>query len=301
MPGTTNANHTKLNLSTASAIIGSAQPTLGNIHSNVSDKPQQLDNKVTCVEEFCPDGGTIDKGFLDDFSPTSGHTSAALAKQVDTMYDSDSDNNDGDNPLVAKFQEDDPSIDIPIRSNSLLAQQQQEQQQPNAVPRINPLAKNKNKNLNSSLLSNAQKSFPPKRRTSLSSEDIEMPAVMKSYDNQSSASNDDFDSWLSDTNDTKIRRSPEGGEDDASLPSIDTTLAARPNTIPSTAVSATDGDEKKKLKTKKKKKDKKEKTDKTKKRSSRSNQLENFLSEDVNKLTLNDRTTADDNSAYEAF
>lgn len=294
----TNSNN-QVNTNTTAAHAGSAQSTVTTTANSVNDITNLINNdKVTSVEEFCPDGGTLDKSFLDDFSPasTSLHGSVASNRHTDHLNDSDSDNDSG-NPMVAKFH-DDFADELPIPMNPIKSSAIQQ----NTTPRVNPLAKGKNKN--PSLLSTVPSTIMSKRRTSLSSDDIEIPIVIKSTmtnsDNHSSGSNEEFDSWLSDT---YHRRSPEGGEDDASLPSIDVT------TKPSKTVTLPDHDEldepskeKKKHKSKKKKKDKdkKEKSDKVKKRSSRSDQIDNFLGEDLNKLTVNARTSVDEKS-YEAF
>lgn len=226
------------------------------------------DSNVTSVEEFCPDGGTLDKNFLDEVpsSTTSNQSSAHL----DNNYDSDSDGNDIGNPLVAKFH-DDPSDDLA----ALKLQHAPDPRQNNAnTPKVNPLAKNKNK-----------------RRNSLSSEDAELPSILKDssdFGNSSGSSKKDFDSWLSDST---YRRSPEGIE----APTIDKSVNSETTGIDNgerihsdDAEDSNDKDRSErqsKTKSKKKKKDKKEKHDKSdkseklKKRSKKSNSAEHMLAE----------------------
>lgn len=227
------------------------------------------DSNVTSVEEFCPDGGTLDKNFLDEVP--SSNASNPLSAHSDHNYDSDSDSNDIGNPLVAKFH-DDLSDDLA----ALKLQHAPNLKQNNAnTSKVNPLAKNRSK----------------QRRNSLSSEDAELPSILKDSSdlaNSSGSSKKDFDSWLSDST---YRRSPEGIE----APSIDksvnsdTTFIDNGERINSDdAVDSNDKDRSErqsKTKSKKKKKDKKEKHDKSvksekvKKRSKRSNSAEHMLSE----------------------
>lgn len=284
----------------SSETIASIRPALqGEVSQN---RPFSNDSKVTSVEEFCPDGG-LDKGFLDDL-PSVSHSDV---RQNDYNCDSDSDSNDTGNPLVAKFHED-PFDDVTMLKNSIPIQV--------AAPKVNPLAKNKNKSVNAPDLGQILTS---KRRNSMSSEDVEIPNILntkQSNDNSSDGqSNEEFDSWLSDTNQ---RRSPEGGEDEASLPSIDKTVKDATSNQ-STTVDATqierlqlnDGEEeneikekkdksKKKKKDKKEKKDKKDKSDKEKKRSkSKKSTAEDLLSESKERSSHSERTAEDD--FYEAL
>lgn len=226
------------------------------------------DFNVTSVEEFCPDGGTLDKNFLDEVpsSTTSNQSSA----HFDNNYDSDSDSNDIGNPLVAKFH-DDISDDL-----AALKLQHAPNQKPNNTntPKLNPLAKNKSK-----------------RRNSLSSEDAELPSILKDssdFGNSSGSSKKDFDSWLSDST---YRRSPEGIEAPSIDKSVSLEIAAIDNGERIDSEDAEDSNGKdrserqSKTKSKKKKKDKKEKYDKldksekVKKRSKKSSSAEHMLAE----------------------
>uniref|UniRef100_A0A0A9VVM8 Rab-like protein 1 n=2 Tax=Lygus hesperus TaxID=30085 RepID=A0A0A9VVM8_LYGHE len=69
---------------------------------------------VTSVEEFIPDGGYLDKTFLEESS-----TSLPLKVPENLPADSDSDGEIGDNPLVAGYQDDvDPDDALLDRSSS---------------------------------------------------------------------------------------------------------------------------------------------------------------------------------------
>lgn len=92
-------------------------------------------------------------------------------------------------------------------------------QQHTEVPaKVNPLAKHKSKKSNDDYQlprSNYFGTAPPltavHRKSSVSSDEIDVPSVMTGkIDVVSCSSADKFDSWITDTNQ---RRSPEGGED----------------------------------------------------------------------------------------
>lgn len=260
-------------------------------------RPVNLDSTVTSVEEFCPDGGTLDKGFLDDL-PTASTTEA---RQSEANCDSDSDENDTGNPLVAKFHED-PFDDLCISKNPVKAQAAGAQ---NLPQKVNPLAKNRSKGL---IPNDLGLVLTPKRRNSTSSDDTEIPTILKTKanDHSSDQSNEEFDSWLADTN---HRRSPEGGEDETSLPSIDKTAvdAVASITVHTKRLELSDEESdkhskdksSKSKKKKKEKKEKKDKGDKEKKRSkSKKSHADELLSE--HKEPSGDQNAADDD-LYEAL
>lgn len=322
--------------------IASVRSSLQSEHVHGASTPATAamsDNKVT-VEEFCPDGGALDKGFLDDLPGGSTNAAAADVRPLDDNGDSDSDSNDNGNPLVAKFH-DDPfddfakghSAQTAATVNAQLAHIKSE-------PKINPLAKNKSKS--SPMVPDLSVILTPtstsKRRSSNSSDDIEIPHILKTKASDSHASdgqsNEEFD-WLSDSNQ---RHSPDGGEDEASLPSIDktgrnSTLAAISIENDTTKldrlqlnddsgdrggseggdaqVAETKEKSKKKKKDKKEKKEKKEKKhgssggggsgDKEKKRSkSKKSSSEDLLSESKERPSHSDRYEAEDDQ-YEAL
>lgn len=75
--------------------------------------------------------------------------------------------------------------------------------------KVNPLAKNKSKLLTQESVQSIKMNLFGERQSSISSDEIDVPTVMKIAD--SAGSNDEFDSWMNGTADR--RRSPEGGED----------------------------------------------------------------------------------------
>lgn len=292
----------KQTTSTALKSVNDEKMTRSNLAPELSQvRTVHGDGKVTSVEEFCPDGGALDKGFLDDL-PTMSNAIPSEARHTELNYDSDSDGNDTGNPLVAKFHDDfDPFEDLSAAKNSTKSSASLNQSNVSKTePKVNPLAKNnKSKGL---IQHDLGLVLTSKRRTSTSSDDIEIPNILQTTTNNSSdgQSNEEFDSWLSDTNQ---RRSPEGGEDETSIPSIDNSI--RNPTLASIAIETEkidrlelkddDDDDvnsdkpakEKSTKSKKKKKDKKEKKeksgDKEKKRTkSKRTTAEDLLSEQPN-------------------
>lgn len=224
----------------------------------------ELNTKVTSVEEFCPDEGMLDKSFLDELPSVSPQAAALQTRQI--SCDSDSDGNENFNPLVAQFHEDPTEfiVDIPNVPN--------ESKQSTVGPLwANPLAKQSNADW---ALHNL--SITSLRRNSISSDDTEVPAILNEAsdcsDSNIGVTMGEYDRWLSDTNQ---RRSPEGGEDETTITSTDKDIDAITNAIKNLS----DGDSSELNRSaersahKKKKKDKKDKSDdkerKKKKRSER--------------------------------
>lgn len=217
------------------------------------------EQKVISVEEFCPDGGMLDKGFLDDVP--SGRDG-----QNNDYMDSESDGEVGGNPLVARFQEDQFNVDVD--SPKRPAPQE-------SVQKINPLAKNKSKSQTDGYGHHSNYFNDPsplnERKSSMSSDEIDVPPVMPTdVDTPPIAAGDGFsmdqlDSWITDTNQ---RRSPEGGED------LSPIASGAPEPAP---------EKEKKHKSKKKKErkeskaEKEERREKKKKRKSKEHDLEGFL------------------------
>lgn len=330
VPGQQHPLKTNVNANTSTILSKVNNDAIASVRTSLQNAPTTTptptsDIKVT-VEEFCPDGGALDKGFLDDLPAMSANADAR--PPFDDNGDSDSDSNNIGNPLVAKFHED-PFDDLvtkgPDPVTTIHAQKSE--------PKINPLAKNKNKQPFvpdlSVILTPTSSS---QRRSSNSSEDIEIPHILKSKANDSHGSdgqsNEEFD-WLSDSNQ---RHSPDGGEDEASLPSIDKTVRntatittpismdTKLDRLQLTEDSGAGGDgedetlaaeiKEKNSKSKKKKKEKKEKKekkshggDKEKKRSSTKSRKpthDDLLSETKERLTNSDRY-ADEDDQYEAL
>lgn len=240
-----------------------------SVHAKSSVRGESS-GKVTSVEEFCPDDETFDKSFLDELPSTSTVAGTSHPRRV--SYDSDSDGNETTaNPLVAQFH-DDPTdfIDsVPIVPNDSA------KQSIGGPLWENPLAKQKSNDWALSDLGVA-----PLRRNSLSSDDAEIPNILKvSNDGQSNdaVSTEDYDSWLSDTNQ---RRSPEGGEDEATITNVDKDIDISSVSIKDISLNDSGGDggdakesdrSLEKSAKKKKNKDKKERSDdKEKKKKKRS-------------------------------
>lgn len=164
------------------------------------------EHKVISVDEFCPDGGGgLDRGFLDDDpSQTSGSSKQAIGGD-----DSDTDSETG-NPMVARFHDEPSDADsfspmhLPKSVRPILSTSTQ--------PKVNPLAKsrpNAGNILQTEATTTMRLDYFADRKSSLSSDDIEVPTVL--------ATNiepiEKFDSWMSSDEMTSRRRSPEGGED----------------------------------------------------------------------------------------
>lgn len=118
---------------------------------------------------------------------------------VTTFFFVFSDNENG-NPLVANFHEE-PGAEQSFahaKEQSLVHQ-----------VKVNPLAKNKSKLSTQESAQNIKMNLFGERQSSISSDEIDVPTVMRIAD--SAGSNDEFDSWMNGTVDR--RRSPEGGED----------------------------------------------------------------------------------------
>lgn len=252
--------------------------TINSVSSGCSGT---VDHKVISVEEFCPDGETLDKSFLEDVP-----NSASAMRSMDSL-DSDSDSNETGNPLVAKYHEEPGEDDLLPIPSTVTSSDAQIPTTTTLPTKVNPLARGKHKSSggNTQVILSMET-----RRTSLSSDEIEMPVVMKTKqstvgDSSSSSnglSNEEFDSWLSDSNQ---RRSPDGIEDITSLPSNDKTIAFCANAVkddnsrnsPDEGSSTSMKVKKHKSSKKKSKRDKDEKVKKKSRRSKQQTELEDFL------------------------
>uniref|UniRef100_U5EVA4 Putative rab n=1 Tax=Corethrella appendiculata TaxID=1370023 RepID=U5EVA4_9DIPT len=250
---------------------------------------------VVNVDEFCPDGGVLDKSFLDDGAETSTTSPNTL------NLDSDSDD-EGQNPLVARF-DDDLNISETVSTTTTRSSLEQKDEK----LRKNPLCKStKNDNTNEA---GATSMTDKERKLSLSSFEIDM-----TKEESNPATNDEFDdNW---SLDTKMRRSPEGGEDIVSTTSslhhhtnrVTSILAAGEPSLTeiSEKKSPKDKDKKhKKKKSKDKDKDKsdKEKSERRKKSSKKKDNIDEFLNEMkiTETASANTGDYADVDDAYEAL
>lgn len=132
-------------------------------------------NPIASVEEFCPDGGQIDRSFLDDVQSNSPKNNTTETN------DSDSDVDTG-NPLVLELQEDIEPEDVNVASN---------------------------------LMKSNKKTLPQRRPVSDGSSEIDgdMKQTNDEFDSTlnseiSELTSEAFDTWMG--ADSKWRRSPEG-------------------------------------------------------------------------------------------
>ncbi|CAD7088511.1 unnamed protein product [Hermetia illucens] len=211
------------------------------------------EQQIASVEEFCPDEGILDRSFLDDFAASGPDNTGGV---VGENADSDSDDGQG-NPMVAKFNDD---LDLIEPEGNTSKITNVDSANNNRILKENPLAKHRK----STDFTKSEALTSSIRKSSISSEEI--PVASTTID---SAYGDEFDGWLADNS---IRRSPEGGEDTSSMPSI--VQDAEPK------LKSDSGSEKKHKHKKKKDKDKKdreERKEKKKKKRSKESDLEDFL------------------------
>ncbi|XP_018332248.1 rab-like protein 6 [Agrilus planipennis] len=144
-----------------------------------------LVSPVTSVDEFCPEGGQLDRSFLEDVQ---------LSSQANNYIESDSDEDTG-NPLVSEFQDDlDDEAEVSKPSSK-----------PNNQAKHAP--------------DSNQKNAPKPQQQQQQQQEFE--TMKQSNDEMDSTINSEiseinseaFDSWMA--ADTRWRRSPEGGEDDS--------------------------------------------------------------------------------------
>lgn len=269
---------------TKSIIVGGGQPIIIPGQLNITNNPKyrtQTNNlksssnevklpqittliqtskttKITTVDEFCPEDG-LDKGFLEDLNTTVN----TLNHNIDVV-ESESDNDDIGNPMVANFN-DEPDTDVTsdVKSiylhNSTLLHD-------SAVNKINPLAKH---------CDSITQEF---RKLSLSSSDeIEM--------RKSENSDIHLNSWLSNTN---MRRSPEGGED---IPTL--TMHKEPRQIPINEIDCVNENSKKMKKLKKDKKEKKNRSENKEEKSKKKKIKKETISNDLNEFMNGVSSTAE--------
>ena len=226
------------------------------------------------MDEFCPDGDGLDKSFLDDttdnFTPTN-------STEPNDHPDSDSDSEAKHNPLVSRF--DDDCLDAP---GSPKNEQRNEEKL-----KKNPLSKKSSAEEKTFGIPLEEDPETIVHQSSLSSLDIE-----NSYTNFSI---DGYDTW---SLDTKLRRSPEGGED---IESTVSSLHVVQDADPVDMEKKPKEKDKEKKKKKKKDKDKDEHREKKKKDKKKKDNVEDFLNEmKCNPVQQPDVNSLDD-EAYEAI
>lgn len=168
-------------------VIGAGKPIPFNVTKSVSHnsaftksdilpelKKVEI-NPIASVEEFCPDGGQIDRSFLEDVVQSSPKN------QTNEINDSDSDVDTG-NPLVSELQEDIEPDDVKVQQNLTAKNKKAAGQRRPISDGSSELDKQTNDEFDSTLNSEI-----------------------------SELTSEAFDAWMG--ADSKWRRSPEGGED----------------------------------------------------------------------------------------
>ncbi|XP_055627595.1 rab-like protein 6 [Toxorhynchites rutilus septentrionalis] len=165
--------------------------------------------KISNVDEFCPDGGMLDKSFLEDASDV-----AAGLPESNAVLESESEDENHHNPLVSRFDDDlgGDGADQPQLVQSQLPRPTSFQ---SPITKVNPLRQDS--------LTPSPNPAVIDRAFSLSSIELEIDRMDASGEKprqvavDADGSLNDSESW---TPDTKERRSPEGGEDVGSNVSV---------------------------------------------------------------------------------
>ncbi|XP_041783940.1 rab-like protein 6 [Anopheles merus] len=201
---TTTVNTAKLNPQRQQEQAPARSATMATLSSDAGF------GKIDNVDEFCPDGGVLDKSFLEDTVDTAGRHVTSPPPAIE----SDEDEDDRHNPLVSRFDEEDPGgVDPP--------------DEPAEAPRPGSKVTNP-------LRSEPERSSPPvlrspaaqyteleedgneeARKLSLSSVELEVGRITPGVKEKL---NLNYEGWS--MIDTKERRSPEGGEDVVSTSSV---------------------------------------------------------------------------------
>lgn len=209
-----------------SAATDAARIDIGQLRMNA--KPTTT-TAVIDVDEFCPDGGNgLDRGFLDD------DVTAGLANVNATANESDSDDADTVNPLVARFH-DEPaatatttqtSINSPDRAETLPLQ------------RTNPLAKTSSSRSDRTTRTTTTTGRKSSGSSCLTGDDVDDASddmkAMRFAD--SGKCNDEDDGGVGGVGAMSAlqRRSPDGLEDPAPMSSMQSVVGgAAPNDPPS--------------------------------------------------------------------
>lgn len=170
--------------------------------------------KIVNVDEFCPDGGVLDKSFLDD-------TTEVIGQEISQGLDSESDDDSHHNPLVSRFDDDfgGDGTDQPEQPRQNIPPIQQSLASQSIVATAAETSSRKSKPLRDSLTPSPNPVVVD-RAFSLSSIELEIDQLKTSVVGAAdvdSGSLNDCEGW---SLDTKERRSPEGGEDVGSNVSV---------------------------------------------------------------------------------
>uniref|UniRef100_A0A182MYQ2 Uncharacterized protein n=1 Tax=Anopheles dirus TaxID=7168 RepID=A0A182MYQ2_9DIPT len=167
--------------------------------------------KIDNVDEFCPDGGVLDKSFLEDT-----HDSCSARQQTTAFastVDSDDEDDERHNPLVSRFDDEDPggdateALDEPATGTAV------------GVKSASPLRSATGPLTLGAAANHSGEEDDGERKLSLSSVELEVERIAPRLVKGGSKPDDaNYDSWAS--IDTKERRSPEGGEDVVSTSSV---------------------------------------------------------------------------------
>ncbi|XP_019556868.2 rab-like protein 6 [Aedes albopictus] len=211
--------------------------------------------KISNVDEFCPDGGVLDKSFLDD-GPLDG---PATTQEPNQMHESDSEDENHHNPLVSRFDDEIVADGADQPDESSIAKSRNCSDSPR---RANPLRQQQTPSPNPVVVD---------RAFSLSSIELEIERVDAA--NADAGSLNDSESW---SLDTKERRSPEGGEDVGSNVSVTCSKSTS-----SSGKKSKDKDKERSSKHKKSKKSSREKDEsrEERRRSKRKSHVDEFVQE----------------------
>ncbi|XP_053681060.1 rab-like protein 6 [Anopheles nili] len=236
--------------------------------------------KIDNVDEFCPDGGVLDKSFLEDtLDAGPGRQPTMLA----APGDSDDEEDDHHNPLVSRFDDEDPGGE-PVEPDSSAAKLT------SGITNMaasNPLRGNGDSSAIVVLapsVTHCENAEASERKLSLSSVELEVERIAPEAKGKLDVN---YEGWA--PIDTKERRSPEGGEDVVSTSSV------------SRSKSSSEKKSKDKDKKHKKKKSSKEKDDgrssegKHHRSSKRKSHVDEFLKE------MQSNALEDEDDTYEAL
>ncbi|XP_058461938.1 rab-like protein 6 isoform X2 [Malaya genurostris] len=221
--------------------------------------------KISNVDEFCPDGGVLDKSFLEDAIDAGTGTT-----EVETNIESESDDEGHHNPLVSRF--DDEFI-----NGSGVDQSEFNQLRTCSGNRDELIGVKKSNPLRHSLIPSLNQAEVKDRAYTLSSLEQEIDRVNAETNILEAADVDavmllDSENW---TLDTKERRSPEGGED------VDSNVSVTCPKSSSSSKKIKDKDKDRSSKHKKSKKSSREKDEsrEERRRSKRRSHVDEFVQE----------------------
>uniref|UniRef100_A0A182RKT4 Uncharacterized protein n=1 Tax=Anopheles funestus TaxID=62324 RepID=A0A182RKT4_ANOFN len=174
--------------------------------------------KIDNVDEFCPDGGVLDKSFLEDTVDVgTGRQSSSFAPPVE----SDEDEDDRHNPLVSRFDDEDPGGDQAIEPPDIPGKASiAVKSLTPGLQTLNPIRSETDRAASYNDPEMAGEETPEEddseRKLSLLSVELEVGRITPGV--EKGKLNLNYEGWS--MIDTKERRSPEGGEDVVSTSSV---------------------------------------------------------------------------------